>query len=202
MDQPTDPVADSHDEVVAPHSPGESPRRGFLKGMAAVIIGSVIGLIPLVSGFLFFLDPLIRRRTPPGATGDSEGVFFKVARVEDLPEDGTPLNFTVFANRQDAWNFFPNQPIGSVFLRKVASHVIAFNDTCPHLGCKVDHRTTDEKSFFFCPCHTSSFDLDGERLNFIPPRGLDALEVDIRNGEVWVKYQEFLGGTDAKTPVV
>ena len=48
----------------------------------------------------------------------------------------------------------------------------------------------------------SGFDLDGHRKNEIPPRGLDALEVKLKNNsEVWVRYQVFKAGTPDKIVV-
>ena len=71
--------------------------------------------------------------------------------------------------------------------------VIAFNDTCPHLGCKVEFQ--DASRSFLCPCHASAFTLDGEPTNKIPPRPLDKLEIKTdANGDVWVKYQDYQCG--------
>ena len=52
---------------------------------------------------------------------------------------------------------------------------------------------------FLCPCHTSAFNLEGEAISAVPPRGMDALECEIRgSGEIWVKYEDFLTGTADK----
>jgi menaquinol-cytochrome c reductase iron-sulfur subunit len=53
----------------------------------------------------------------------------------------------------------------------------------------------DGKSFL-CPCHTSAFDLQGKRMNQVPPRGMDTLEVakfDPKDPEslIQVKFQRF-----------
>ena len=124
-----------------------------------------------------------------------------------LPEDGTPQQFTVFDDKQDAWNLFREVPIGSVWLRRIGKQVIAFNTVCPHLGCAVGHRPSEND--FFCPCHTSAFDLDGKKLNEVPPRDLDVLEVRRKSGgveqedgdEIWIKFQNFRAATSEKVPV-
>jgi len=57
---------------------------------------------------------------------------------------------------------------------------------------------------YFCPCHRSSFTLDGAILDpkSPSPRPLDDLPVEIRNGtEIWVKFQNFRAGTHDKIPV-
>ena len=78
--------------------------------------------------------------------------------------------------------------------------LLAFSDICPHLGCSVDYRSASDA--YYCPCHNSEFALDGAKTNRIPPRALDSLDIDIRNGnEVWVKFQRFQAGIEQKIPI-
>ncbi len=183
----------------------EPPRRSFLTKFLAGALGALAGLIPVGIGGAFFLDPLIRKRSGAGV-GSTGGVqkdekgFIKMAIAADaLPNDGMPQKFTVFDDIINAWNKSPNQPVGSVWLRKINNQIIAFNVTCPHLGCAVEHRSA--QGDFYCPCHTSAFDLDGKKLNAIPPRDMDSLELDVRGNEIWIKYQNFQGATGEKVPV-
>ncbi|NQV28028.1 MAG: Rieske (2Fe-2S) protein [Rhodopirellula sp.] len=174
-----------------------TPRRNFVAEFMAVAVGAVVGIVPAAIGGLFFLDPLVRKRAGSG-TGDG---FVKTDLILDaLPEDGTPIRYTVRDDLINAWNLFPDQPIGSAWLRRIQDQVLAFNTVCPHLGCAVEHRPSEGD--FYCPCHTSAFDLDGKPLNVIPPRGMDTLEADVRDGgRIWLKYQEFRGATSEKVPV-
>jgi menaquinol-cytochrome c reductase iron-sulfur subunit len=185
----------------------ESPRRNFMAEFFAVAIGGLVGLVPVVTGMLFFLDPLLRKKPQqePGSGGvvkDEEGYILLDVTVDDLPADGTPQRFTVRDDIVDAWNKFPNQPIGSVWLRRISSAtppVIAFNTICPHLGCSVDHRPAEGD--FYCPCHTSAFTLDGTPTNDIPPRAMDDLHVKVTGSQVWLKYQAFRGAIQEKVEV-
>ena len=179
---------------VSNHQP--APRRGFLAQAGAIVIGGLAGLVPLASGLLFFLDPIIRRRKSAfGADG-----FQLAANLSQLPTDGTPQRFTLRADVTDAWTRYRDRVVGSVYLRLMPNgQVIAFNDTCTHLGCKVDYQTANKR--FFCPCHQSAFDLDGKKQNKTPPRDMDDLEVSVRTGEVWVKYQNFRTATPEKQAV-
>ncbi len=181
----------------------ETTRRNFLSEALASCVGSLILIVPLVAGIAFFLDPLLRRKRSTddqNARRDAEG-FLRVASVSSLPDNGRPQVFTVYDDVVDAWNKFANQPVGRVFLRKLPDgNVTAFNVRCPHLGCAVDFRSSHND--YFCPCHMSAFTLDGKRENEIPPRGMDALDVKIKNGtEVWVRYQVFKAGTPDKIAV-
>ncbi len=160
------------------------------------MIGGLAGLVPLASGLLFFLDPIIRhRKSALGADG-----FQLAANLSQLPTDGTPQRFTLRADVMDAWTLYRDRVLGSVYLRLMPNgQVIAFNDTCTHLGCKVDYQAANKR--FFCPCHQSAFDLDGKKQNKTPPRDMDDLEVSVRTGEVWVKYQNFRTATPEKKAV-
>ena len=107
------------------------------------------------------------------------------------------------ANRSDAWNKYPHVPVGAVYLRRTGDKTIqALNVVCPHAGCFVDY--VEDRKSFLCPCHSSSFALNGTIADPKSPsaRPLDSLEVEIRNGaEIWVKFQNFRAGQAEKTPV-
>jgi menaquinol-cytochrome c reductase iron-sulfur subunit len=168
-------------------------RRGFLTRLGAVFCGGLVGLAPLASGLFMFFDPL-RRKT-------AQGRSIRVATVDALSDDGTPAQFPVIADRTDAWNRYPEEPIGAVYLRKVGEKVECFSAICPHAGCFVGFNA--EAKQFRCPCHTSAFELDGTRIDPSPsPRNLDTLELDeakLAQGEIWVNYQNFQTGKPEKT---
>lgn len=179
----------------------DNPRRGFLKKAAAVVIGGVVGLVPALAGLATFLNPLrpsVKSKQRPAGFRDDG--FCKVAPFDSLP-DGVPQAFQIIADRHDAWNTYPQEPIGAVYLcKRSADKVQAFNVTCPHAGCAVDYKA--EKKAYHCPCHNSSFTLDGVRDEKSPsPRDLDSLECEIGDdGQVWVKYEDFKTGDKHKNP--
>lgn len=206
------------DSTASPEEPASSPegaeaappsRRTAIQLLTG-FLGLLLNVVPVTLGGLFFLDPLIRRRS--GGEGDSEAGNTDFIRLnigtDAVPDDGTPVAVTVIADLTDAWNKYKDVPIGSIWLRRTPEgRVLAFNSTCPHLGCSVDYRAGNND--FYCPCHTSAFDLDGTPRNEIPPRAMDELEVftatngerDDSGTELWVKFQEFRGGTDQKIEV-
>jgi menaquinol-cytochrome c reductase iron-sulfur subunit len=172
----------------------QKSRRGFLARLVAIVVAAVLYVPALVAGALAFLNPL--RIKSEG------GKQIRLTTLDLLPADGTPQRFPVIADRSDAWTFYPNEPIGAVWLRLTDAKqkkVQAVQVVCPHLGCYVEFRTADKT--FFCPCHRASFDLDGKRREerSMSPRDLDTLEVGIRNGnEVWVDYRKFRTGSSEK----
>ena len=188
----------------APPSPAASapqpPRRSFLYGALAVAIGGIVSLFPLGAGALVLLDPILKRKPKAGEEGQDDRPFRRVASVDALPADGTPVQVPVIADLTDAWNREANQPVGAVYLRKTADGVECFNAICPHAGCFVGYSA--DRKLFQCPCHTSSFQLDGTRILPSPsPRDMDALEVDaakLQDGEVWVQFVNYYPGHEER----
>lgn len=174
--------------------PENEPRRSFLTSMGAVVVGAFASLVPLAASATALLDPL------RGRGQNSEMVL--VTKLSAVPADGTPKKFTVRQDRVDAWSTKANTPVGAVYLRRSGDAVAALNVVCPHAGCFVG--LDDDRGGFGCPCHNSSFDLQGavNDPSSPSPRDMDTLEVEVRNGdEVWVRFQNFLPGRHEKTAV-
>lgn len=187
-----------------PAAPVPEPRRNFVIRVAAFVIGGIVSLVPALAGAVFFLDPLRSRGRSVEATKKNvppaglEG-YTKLGGVDAGSISKTPTLVKVIQDRFDAWNFFPQEPVGAVYLYKNdAGAVIAYNAACPHLGCIVDYKGGG----FACPCHNSSFTLAGERNNQIPPRGMDTLDVKEVENAVWVRFQNFRAGEPHKIPKV
>ncbi len=169
-------------------------RRGFVTNVIALLIGAAAYLPPAVIGAVAFLRAPFRRKSRTGQA-------FRLTSLDSLAIGDPPKNFPVVADRDDAWNRFPNEPIGSVLLRRTGeAEVEALNVVCPHAGCSVQYMTRGDK--LYCPCHQASFSLTGLRLDEVSPcpRDLDTLEVEITDGEVWVQIQNFRTGSTKKVP--
>ena len=168
------------------------PRRGFLEKSLALVLGLASLAVPTVAAILAFLNPWRQK----GESGDA----IRVAHLASLPVGGPPQSFPVIADRADAWNRYPAEPIGTVFLRRVSEQKIeALQAICPHAGCLVSFNP--KAGNFQCPCHGSKFDADGRRTedHSISPRDLDTLEVEIRDqNEVWLQFRKFQTGTPIK----
>jgi menaquinol-cytochrome c reductase iron-sulfur subunit len=170
-------------------------RRGFLVRLMAVVIGGLVTVFPFAAGLLVFADPW--RRQVGGAR------LARVAMLDDVPYDGIPRLFSVSENQIDAWNYYPNQPVGAVYLRRANkdANPEALQATCPHAGCMVEFVNTAH--VFKCPCHNSSFDADGQTIQPSPaPRPMDTLDCKVIDGAVFVEYQNFYTGSADKIPKV
>lgn len=186
-------------------STAEAPRRDFFSAAAATLLGALAAAIPLFIGGFAFLDPLARKRLPLRADASTTGpgeAFTRICSIQALTEDGPPQRFPVIDDQVDAWNFTPAQPIGAVFVQRLSENEVrVFHSTCPHAGCSV----TCDGTAFNCPCHNSSFNLDGSKRvsssgrENPSPRDLDRLDVDasqLAQGEVWVRFQNFYTGRE------
>jgi len=184
------------------HGHAQPPRRNFLVGFFAAVIGGLVSLVPLAAGLLTYLDPLRRTST--------KGVLIPLTTLDAIPDAKADTvligQFPVINDRTDAWNLYPQERIGSVYLvvPKGTDQIKALNTICPHLGCAVDtQKTAGGGTKFYCPCHTSSFALDGERnMPCVAPRAMDELKckqemVDGR-WNISVVFENFLPGLAEK----
>ncbi|MCC7430256.1 ubiquinol-cytochrome c reductase iron-sulfur subunit [bacterium] len=64
----------------------------------------------------------------------------------------------------------------------------ALSTSCTHLGCQVHWE--NEKNAFYCPCHEGYFDSDGNVTKGPPPAPLAKYDVEIIDGNIFVKVEE------------
>lgn len=176
-------------------APVHDDRRNFVQKAAALVVGGLITVVAPVAGLFTLFDPLRRKSADRG--------MIRVASFSALPENGTPRKLPVLAELVDAWNRTENVPVGSVYVQRTGDNTVrVLNAVCPHLGCSVAF--SEPRKGFFCPCHNSSFTVDGALLDpkSPSPRAMDELEAVVRaDGEVWVRFQNFRKGTPDKIPV-
>ena len=178
----------------------DSDRRAFLQKAGSVIIGGAIVAGPAAVAVVVAIDPLTR--------GGQGGVMARLTTLDALVPGGPPQAFKVIADKTDAWTTYKDLPLGMVYLqRSTKGKLTVFSATCPHLGCVVEFRNTEKDGeHFFCPCHESSFNVDGSLApnNTQAKRGLDTLEIDQEKlvaGEVWVRFRKFKANIVEKKPI-
>jgi Rieske Fe-S protein len=179
-------MAKSSAPVSARPAPATDERRSFITKVVAVALGGLVAVIPAATGLAVFLDPL--RRKAKGAT------FIPVAPLGAVPDDGVPRQFPVVAEHTDAWNQ-STQPIGAVYLRRLPGETKpeCLTATCPHAGCFVAY--DGATNTFKCPCHNSSFAVDGAIIEPSPsPRAMDTLPCEVEQDEILVKFENFYTG--------
>lgn len=166
------------DPQVAPAT--DVPRRGFLARLSAIgaaVTGVLVG-VPVVRAFVSPALP-----TPP------KDSWIKVADDIALLDVGVPIRLNFVRTQDDAW--IESRTLNGVWLyTEDGEKFKAYNAHCTHLGCGYIYDKAKDQ--FFCPCHRGQFKVKtGEVLDGPPPRGLDELEVQIRDSAVYVQYKDF-----------
>lgn len=86
---------------------------------------------------------------------------------------GTALNF-----------YYPNENDTAILVRAKDGNFYAYGQKCTHLACPVYYAR--EANRLECPCHEGGFAVEtGNVLYGPPPRPLDKVEIELKNGEVW-----------------
>lgn len=140
--------------------------------------------------------PAARFLAAPLDARKGEGDWVRTVPIDRLKE-GEPQRVAIVADHRDAWTIERAVELGSVWLVRKGGAVAAFSAVCPHLGCSVNKAPGSEGGFV-CPCHTSSFEVDGQRRSGPAPRGLDALETRVEGGIVSVDFKRFRIGIPEK----
>lgn len=108
---------------------------------------------------------------------------FSPARIEGATtiEPGSALNFS-----------YPTKEDTAILIRSADGNYYAFGQKCTHLSCPVHYSKTNDR--LECPCHEGGFSAKtGEVLYGPPPRPLDKIDLELRNGEVFAVKREVRG---------
>jgi menaquinol-cytochrome c reductase iron-sulfur subunit len=135
-------------------------------GLWALMGGALA--IPAVAYLLF----------PPRARKDDEWV--DAGDLAQLPVR-VPEEVTFRRNRVDGWKVTSER--ATAWVVKFSEHkVVAYTPQCTHLGCA--YHWDEQKQNFLCPCHSSTFALDGRVLSGPAPRPLDRFQVRVDEGKL------------------
>jgi len=87
---------------------------------------------------------------------------------------------------------YPTEKDSAILIRTATGEYHAFGQKCTHLACPVYYARQHQR--LECPCHEGAFDAaTGNVLYGPPPRPLDAIAVEVRDGAVWAIGREALG---------
>jgi len=164
-------------------------RRGALRTLAVLGGAAGGGALALTTG---------RFVTAPAGGGAGSGRWIPTVKLSTLTE-GEAKRVSLVADHHDAWTLEKDVQLGAAWLVRRGDAVEAWSVTCPHLGCSIDRSASGPG--FTCPCHDSTFDPAGKRLDGPSPRDLDSLATRVDDGVVLVEYRRFRQGTPDKTPI-
>ena len=79
---------------------------------------------------------------------------------------------------------YPTERDSAILIRTADGAYHAYGQKCTHLSCPVYYSRAQQR--LECPCHEGAFDAaTGAVLYGPPPRALDAIALEMRDGKVW-----------------
>lgn len=154
-------------------------RRSFF----ASFMGACAGLIAAIIGM-----PMFRYVLYPVQARSKTDKWTDIGDVSEFQGIDKPVTKTISLVQRDGWREVVSSQ--SVYVSRSTSGALrVLSPICPHLGCSVAWHENQEK--FICPCHGGQFAADGKHLSGPPPRGLDTLDVQIKDGKLQVQFEYF-----------
>lgn len=149
------------DSQTPPNAKGISPRRKLFRRLWALL-----GTLALIE-FSWLTGSILYGRKD-AVKKDIKEIFITVGETDSFqPNSVTPI------------------PEGQFYLARLEDgSFLALSQTCTHLGCALPWDANEQK--FICPCHGSTFDIEGEVLTPPATRGLNSYPLYVENGIIRV----------------
>lgn len=149
---------------------------GVLLGVGSLCIGAIVG------------TPLLRYVLYPVYAKTSSRNWSDVGDASEFEHGKGPVTKTIAFTQQDGWREVVSTQ--SVYVNRTADGQFqVLSAICPHMGCSVAWQASQGK--FVCPCHGGQFAADGCHLSGPPPRGLDNLKAQVKDGKLQVEFEYF-----------
>jgi nitrite reductase/ring-hydroxylating ferredoxin subunit len=139
--------------------------------------GALSGLVPMVGRSQDVPEPDLNRVLP-----------LKIADFPELLQEGGSVLVTYDGSTKLMIN------------RGAAGKLYVMDPTCPHAGCQVDPYEAANQ-MIVCPCHGSSFAVDGELTGGPAERSLSPYPSRFSNGILQIELPEFEFGIQSISPV-
>ena len=145
-------------------------RRTFQVAVIYVLGGLVSLALAIPAAAYLLIRPRIPRRSPWIDAGE-------VARIE--PE--LPVELSFQESRLDGWRAVTETRTAWI-VKQPDGRITAFAPQCTHLGCAYHWESGQNK--FVCPCHGSTFSIDGKVVEGPASRALDQYLTRIENNHL------------------
>ncbi len=146
-------------------------RRNFL-------VSAIYGLGGIISAA--FAVPAIAYLFGPVKSRTKVEDWVDVADIAKLPI-GEPSEILFQRRRVDGWKVV-DEKVSAWVVRENEEEVFALAPGCTHLGCA--YSWIKDKKEFLCPCHVSTFSVDGKVTAGPAPRPLDRYASRVVNGKI------------------
>ena len=149
-----------------------STRRAFHLAVVYVL-GTIIGLAMAIPTLLYLLVPPRTR---------SRSRWIDAGDISQL-SPGIPVELNFQENRLDGWRLLTEKKTAWV-VKEADNKVVAFGPQCTHLACA--YHWEMQSGRFVCPCHGSSFSVDGKVITGPAARPLDRYATKIENNRLQI----------------
>ncbi len=157
-------------------------RRRFLAFWTGGLFVALGGLI-IAPALAFITNPL-RKKSKPEEAGLAD------AGPVDALMLGKWALLPIEIVRQDGWSKeHQRRAVWALRFGAGERDIKVLSPICTHLGCPISLSTG--ASQFLCPCHGGVYGHDGEKISGPPPRAMDPLDSEIRDGHLWVRWEDF-----------
>jgi menaquinol-cytochrome c reductase iron-sulfur subunit len=147
-------------------------RRGFHLAMIYGLWGIITSALTLPAAVYLLFPPKVKKSADWVDAADLSQIQPKA------PEE------VVFRrNRIDGWKVTSEKSTAWV-VKLADNQAVAFAPQCTHLGCA--YHWDESNKNFLCPCHTSTFDIEGKVLSGPAPRPLDRFQVKIEGSKLLI----------------
>ena len=149
---------------------------GTLLGIGSSTMGAILG----GSMFRFVLYPVYAK--------DSDKQWSHVGDASEFADSKGPVAKTIAFSVRDGWREVVSTQ--SVYVNRTADGQLqVLSAICPHMGCSVGWQASQGK--FVCLCHGGQFSSDGQHIAGPPPRGLDNLRTQVKDGKLQAQFEYF-----------
>jgi quinol---cytochrome c reductase iron-sulfur subunit, bacillus type len=168
---PTSNSDDNREPFRSPASLEPTRRHLFLSAIYG-LWGLIAAAFSIPAALFLFLPPKLRQRANWIDLGDLSRF------AHNSPEE------VVFRhNRIDGWSVISEEATAWVVVRS-QQNVSVFAPQCTHLGCA--YHWDEGNHNFYCPCHSSTFSIEGQVLGGPAPRPLDQYTVRLNMNHIEV----------------
>jgi len=156
---------------------------GAMLGAGSMLIGAIVGT-PL---FQYVFYPVYAKST--------SGSWSDVGEIDEFDQADGPVSKTIAFAQHDGWREVVSTQ--SVYVNRMPDGQLqVLSAICPHLGCSVAWQAAQGK--FVCPCHGGQFEPDGKHISGPPPRSLDNLKAQVKDGKLQVQFEFFRSNVPGK----
>jgi menaquinol-cytochrome c reductase iron-sulfur subunit len=146
-------------------------RRNWAVAAIYGLWGFIGAALALPASLYLLIPPKPKAQTEWAEAGD-------ISRLEA----DVPVEMVFRRNRLDGWRLISEK--STAWVVKRGDRIVAYGPQCTHLGCA--YHWNERNREFLCPCHTSTFALDGTVTSGPAPRPLDRYDVRVENNRLLV----------------